>query len=163
MRQQLPPTLKQQLRRLLALGIAAGTTYKAVIAIFSRCIPGDPFYGFAVHQWLWWIVTGPEVLLAVGLAVFEYYILYYFSRRLSTRSLVLWGMVLGPYVALWFFPFDWMQRIDTLPSNAWPSGLLGVVLELVLLLGALPLALLAIVQRLQRLWQPPTAAEVSLV
>ena len=145
MKRQSLEILKHQLARIVALSASAWLAFKLVVAAFSRFIPGEPFYQYTPRLWAQWIISPSELLFVIGLATLEYCVLYFMARRLSQRSLIIWGLLLGPYLAFWFFPFDWWHRIDTLPTRYWPPGLVGAALEVVLLLGILPFLMAALV------------------
>src|SRR5216117_1931861 len=98
--------MRRQTMRLTVFLLAGAFVYKATTAAFAAKIPGQPFYGFGLREWLMWVIDPRELaFIVIGLIV-EYGIIYFVARRLTTARLVACGGVLGLYAAVLLFPLD---------------------------------------------------------
>lgn len=126
-------------RHLAVLCLAGLVASKVTVAAFAARIPGQPFHGFEFRDWVLWIVRPSEVGFVLAILLVEYGLLYFVTSRLSIGRLIGWGAVMGSYVAITLFPFDLLARVDDLPVQYWPRGLVGAALELMVFFFIVPL------------------------
>src|SRR5579859_7807898 len=93
---------------------AAFVAYKSLIACCFKSIPGQPFYGFHVQDWMDWLVSPREFFFIVAVTAVEYTILSFILLRWLRRNsaVVVWGAAFGLYVGVLTYPLDVMSRID---------------------------------------------------
>lgn len=132
-------------KRLNIACVAAFCGYKLIAVIFADAIPGQPFYGFLIKDWLLWLVNLRELALVVVTSFAGYWIAISKLKHLTAIKLAVWGGCFGGYVGAFFSPLDMSSRIEAW-IDAWlPSGLLFdylyAIAALVLYVGAVPIFL----------------------
>ncbi len=131
--------MRGQVQRIVEVWFAGFIGYKMTVAAFGEKIPGQPFYGFGLREWLVWIISPTELTFILAVLTIEYGVLYPVTRRLSTDALGVWALLLGAYVAILLFPFDLLTMVDQLPDRYWPPGPVGSVLAILVFFGVIPL------------------------
>lgn len=127
------------MQRIAEVWLTGFVGYKATVAEFAEKVPGQPFYGFGLREWLVWIVCPTELAFLLAVLTIEYGLVYLVTRRLSAYALGVWALLMGAYIAILLFPFDLLTTVDHLPDRYWPPGPVGTVLEILAFFGVIPL------------------------